>query len=363
MAFETDQPHDGLALLPPAAELETKAVLKACLAATRALAELKGAGGVLPDQTILINAIPLQEAKASSEIENIVTTQDDLFRGAANEEKVKDPATKEVLRYRAALRHGYEALRDGRALDLAVLLEICQTIQDDRGLDFRRLGENVFIGRRAPKRITYTPPSGGRPLDKLLKNLEAYLADADDGTDPLVRMAVAHYQFEAIHPFLDGNGRTGRILNLLMLIRAGLLDIPVLYLSRYVIEHKADYYRRLRGVTEDGAWQDWLLYMLEGIRQTAAWTRDRIVAIRDLFEATVERVRTEAPGIYTKELVELIFRQPYCKIAFVVDAGIAKRQTAGDYLKQLAGLGILEAEPGGREALYRHPALIAALSG
>ena len=364
MPFQPDQPFDDLPLLPPAAELESKAVLKACLAATRALAELKGAGGLIPDQTILINAIPLQEAKASSEIENIVTTQDDLFRGAANEEKVKDPATKEVLRYRAALRLGYEALGAGKPLDLRILLEVCQTIQDDPDLDFRRLGENVYIGNRAPKRVAYTPPSGGRPTERLLKNLEAYfVASRDDDLDPLVRMAVAHYQFEAIHPFLDGNGRTGRILNLLMLIQTGLLDIPVLYLSRYVIGHKADYYRLLREVTETQAWEPWLLYMLEGIRQTAEWTRERIVAIRDLFETTVEQVRSQAPTIYTKELVELIFRQPYCKIAFVVDAGIAKRQTAGEYLKELARLGILEAEPGGREALYRHPALIAALSG
>ncbi|MEE9404779.1 MAG: Fic family protein [Algisphaera sp.] len=362
MLFKPDQPYEALPLLPPATDLESKAVLKACLAATRALAELKGTGGLIPDQTILINAIPLQEAKASSEIENIVTTQDNLFRGAANEEKVKDPATKEVLRYRAALRHGYEALGNGRPLDLNVILNVCQIIHDDDSIDFRRIGENVYIGNHTPKRITYTPPSGGRTSQTLLKNLEHYILKPDADTDPLVRMAVAHYQFEAIHPFLDGNGRTGRILNLLMLIDAGLLDIPVLYLSRYVIEHKTDYYRLLQQVTESQDWEPWLLYVLEGIRQTALWTRDRVIAIRDLFDTTVKRVRAEAPSIYTKELIELIFRQPYCKIAFVVDAGIAKRQTAGGYLKELERLGVLKSDPGGRETLYRHPALIDVLS-
>ena len=357
------QPFDDLPTLPPAGELETKAVLKACLSATRALAELKGAGGLIPDQSILINAIPLQEAKASSEVENIVTTQDELFAGEMDESKVTDPATKEVLRYRSALRDGHEALRRGEPLSLEVIRRVCSTIHD-RAMAFRAAGEDVRIGSPATKRVAYTPPSGGEPVARLLANLESFILDRASPLDPLVRMAITHYQFEAIHPFTDGNGRTGRIINILFLIQEGLLDIPVLYLSRHIIARKVEYYERLRWVTERGgrAWEAWLLYMLEGVESTARWSTDRIHDIRALFDETVARVKREAPQIYTKELVEIIFRQPYCKIAFLVDAELAQRQTASEYLQELERLGILEGEKRGREVVYRHPALVAVLT-
>jgi cell filamentation protein, protein adenylyltransferase len=176
-------------------------------------------------------------------------------------------------------------------------------------------------------------------------------------------MAVAHYQFEAIHPFSDGNGRTGRILNILFLLHAGLLRIPVLYVSRHLIQNKLEYYNLLRGVTEDAAWEDWLLFLLTGIEETAEWTTGRIVAIRDLFDETLARCRAKLPSkVYSKELVELIFMQPYCKIQFLVEAGIAKRQTASEYLQELEKLGVLTAERQGREILYKHPALVKVLS-
>lgn len=361
--LDPDKPFDALPLLPPRSDIETKAVLKACLAATRALAELKGAGGLIPDQTILINAIPLQEAKASSEIENIVTTQDELFAGELDEAKVTDPATKEVLRYRVALREGYEALQRGQRLSLEVIRQVCSTIHG-QPTDFRAEGQVVRIGNPITKRIAYTPPGGGEPVIRLLDNLEAFIRDEASPLDPLVRMAITHYQFEAIHPFNDGNGRTGRILNILFLIQTGLLDIPVLYLSRHIIEQKVEYYERLRWVTErrERGWEHWLLYMLEGVRSTAEWTTSRIHAIRALFDETVARVKQDAPGIYTKELVEIVFRQPYCKIAFLVDAGIAQRQTASEYLQELERLGILEGERRGREVVYRHPALVRVLT-
>ncbi|MFA5785914.1 MAG: Fic family protein, partial [Actinomycetota bacterium] len=273
MAFDPRVPHDELPLLPPAKDVETKAVLRQCLTATRALAELKGAGGLIPDQAILINAIPLQEAKLSSEIENIVTTQDELFRAALDEAAVSDPQTKEVLRYRTALRRGYEAL-DTQPLSLDLIREVCSTLRD-RPVDFRSAADQVVIGDRSTGVVTYTPPRGGAPLLDKLHNLETFLF-ATDGPDPLIRMAVAHYQFEAIHPFADGNGRSGRILNILYLLHAGLLRIPVLYLSRYIIQNKADYYRLLRAVTEAGEWEPWLIYMLRGIEDTARWTTDRI---------------------------------------------------------------------------------------
>jgi Fic family protein len=244
--------------------VETKAVLKQALRATRALAELKGAGGLIPDQAILINAIPLQEAQFSSEIENIVTTQDELFRAAGDEAAVTDPQTKEVLRYRTALRMGYEKLR-GQALSLEMIREVCGTLRNET-VDFRRDNEQVVIGNPLINRVTYTPPRGGAVLLKKLQNLESYLL-AQDGPDPLIRMAVAHYQFEAIHPFTDGNGRTGRILNILYLLHARLLEIPVLYLSRFIIQGKSDYHQKLREVTEEGAWEPWVLYMLQGVER------------------------------------------------------------------------------------------------
>lgn len=356
------QPYDDLPPLPPAQDVESKAVLKACLAATRALAELKGAGGLIPDQTILINAIPLQEAKASSEIENIVTTQDELFSADIDDTNSGDPATKEVLRYRTALREGYESVLSGKAITLDAIRQICETVLG-KSTAFRAEGENVMIGNPVSRTISYTPPSGGTVVARHLENLDAFLSASEPSLDPLVRMAIAHYQFEAIHPFHDGNGRTGRILNILCLVQSGLLDIPVLYLSRHIITRKDEYYALLRGVTERAEWEPWLLYMLEGVETTARWTTQRIHAIRELFDLTVEQVREQEPGIYTKELIEIIFRRPYCKIAFLVDAGIAKRQTASEYLQKLEALGILEAERRGREAIYRHPALIEVLTG
>lgn len=361
MSFNATRPYDDLPMLPPAADVESKAVLKQCLAATRALAELKGAGGLIPDQSILINAIPLQEARASSEIENIVTTQDELFRATLDESAVSDPATKEVLRYRTALRFGYESLKS-RGLSLDLVLEVCRVLRDLPDLEFRSEDEKVAIVNSLTGRVTYTPPSGGTQLVEKLRNLESFLLGSD-GLDPLIRMAVGHYQFEAIHPFTDGNGRSGRILNLLCLLQARLLEIPVLYLSRFIIQNKPEYYRLLRRVTEKGEWEPWLLYMLRGIEETATWTSDRIRAIRELLDRTVVLCRQELPKIYSRELIDLVFRQPYCKIAFVVDAGIAKRQTASVYLQELERIGVLAGEKVGREMVYRNLSLLETLTG
>ena len=359
MLFDPTQPYDALPLLPPKADVETKAVLRQALSATRALAELKGAGGLIPDQAILINAIPLQEAKASSEIENIVTTQDELYRATLNETSVADPAAKEVLQYRTALRQGYEKLKQ-ETLSLSTIRQVCRTLRGEP-VDFRDEGDQVYIGNPAAKSITYTPPRGGKGLLAKLYNLESYLLNPE-GPDPLIRMAVGHYQLEAIHPFTDGNGRSGRILNILYLIQAGLLEIPVLYLSRFIIKNKGMYYRGLQAVTENGEWEPWVLYMLRGVEETATLTTERIRTIRALLEETVERCRVELPRVYSKDLVELIFRQPYCKISFVVDAGIAQRQTAAGYLRALERIGILVGEKCGREVVYRHPALLEVLT-
>ncbi len=359
MAYRNNQPYNELPLLPPPDGIETAAVLRRCITAREALAELRWAGKLVPNQAILINAIPLQEARLSSEIENIVTTQDALYRAAVDAEGQSDPAAREVLRYRTALRRGYEALLAGQRISIDLMLDLCATIRaSDANL---RDQEPILIEDVAARAAIYTPPRGRARIVGLLQNLVAFLNEAS-ALDPLVRLAAAHYQFEAIHPFVDGNGRTGRILNVLYLIQERLLEIPVLYLSRYIIQTKQAYYRRLRAVTEQGDWQGWLLYMLEGIEQTARWTTGRIEAIRALIDATAERVRAELPGIYSPELVELVFVQPYCKIGFVVEAGIAQRNAASRYLRELERIGVLQGERVGREMVYRNPALLELLS-
>lgn len=359
MVYDPKIPYDELPLLPPKREINTEDVLIQCIKSSRALGELKGAGTMLPDQSVLINSIPLQEAKLSSEIENIVTTQDDLFYGDLDENAIKDPNVKEVFRYRSALRYGYEAIiRDSFTIEL--MQEICGVLLNKK-IKFRDRNTPVHIIQHYPYKVIYTPPEGGKPLNNKLSNLEKFLIN-NNTFDPLIRLAIAHYQFEAIHPFTDGNGRTGRILNILFLIESGLIDIPVLYLSRYIIHNKSNYYRLLRRVTENGEWEDWIIYMLKGIEDTAVWTTNRIHAIYDLLENTIEKCREEIPKIYSKELIELIFRQPYCKIQFIVDAGIAERQTASRYLKELEKIGILEGEKRGREMIYKNPALVRVLT-
>jgi Fic family protein len=358
MAYRNNAPYNDLPPLPPHAALETTAVKRRCITASRALAELKGAGNLIPNQAILINAIPLQEARLSSEIENIVTTQDALFRAAAQAPERADPQTREVLRYRTALRRGYDTL-PARGIDIDLIVDICRTLLDAPAT--LRDEEPILIEDVAANRLVYTPPRGRDRIVALLRNLTEFLA-GPGSLDPLIRMAVAHYQFEAIHPFVDGNGRTGRIVNLLALVQAGLLEIPVLYLSRYIIRNKQEYYRRLAAVTEDGDWEGWLLYMLAAVEETARWTTGRITAIRELFDATLVRCRRKLPSrVYSKELVELIFTQPYVRIQTVIDAGIAKRDAASDYLRELERMGVLQSEKRGRDVLYRHPALLEVL--
>ena len=357
--FASAQPYNALPSLPPKADIESRVILKTCIRARAALGELKQAGGLIPNQAILINTIPLLEARASSEIENIVTTADRLFRfaqtGAAGQ---ADPATKEALRYRTALYRAFQSLK-ARPLSVATAVNICSTI---RGVDMAiRRVPGTALANDATGKVIYTPPQGEARLQDLLANWERFLHEATD-IDPLIRMAVAHYQFEAIHPFTDGNGRTGRILNLLFLVEQGLLNSPVLYLSRHIIRHKAEYYRLLLAVTTRGGWQDWIVYMLEAVDETARWTTHKIHAIRDLMRSTAEHIRRHGAGVYSRELIELIFVQPYCRIANVVEADIAKRQTASVYLKKLCAIGVLKEIKAGRERLFINPRLMTLLT-
>ena len=359
MSFDPRKPYNDLPLLPPSQDLETKNVLKKAISAHQTLAELKGAGDLIPNQTILINSIPLQEAKSSSEIENIVTTNDALFRATASEKATADLHAKEVLRYRKALKRGFALLAE-RPISVNLLVDVHRTMMNSESAIRKVSG--TTIANPETGAVFYTPPEGEEIIRKKLANLEQFI-HAHDGLDPLIRLAVMHYQFEAIHPFHDGNGRTGRILNILYLVEQGLLKIPVLYLSRFIIQHKNDYYRLLRDVTYNQAWEPWILYMLTAVEETAAWTGRKVFLIRDLLERTATVCKKKLPGnVYSRELMDLIFIQPYCKIAFVVEAGLAERKTASVYLQKLEEIGVLNSAKIGREKIYLNPALVELLA-
>ncbi|MHC4940044.1 MAG: protein adenylyltransferase Fic [Planctomycetota bacterium] len=350
-------PYNTLPLLPPQAELESRAVLKQCVRSAAALAELNRAAELIPNPDVLISTLPLLEAQASSEIENVVTTTDQMFRYLQTD-AAADSATKEALRYRHALMEAFGALRE-RPLGVTLARAICSRIKG-AGIDVRH-GAGIMIAKPSTAEIIYTPPADADTIRALLANWEQFIHTRDD-LEPLVRMAVAHYQFEAIHPFPDGNGRTGRVINTLLLVEHGLLDLPILYLSRFIIQNKQDYYDLLLRVTRDGAWEEWIVYMLRGVEETAHWTLAKIEAIRALIDRTIHTVRTNLPKIYSRELIDAIFLQPYCRIANLVDAGIAKRQAASRYLKALANAGVLEEHEEGRDKLWLHTELLRLLT-
>ena len=356
--WRADQPWNQLPPLPPAADLETNAVLKQCISARVALAELKQAAELIPNQTMLVNTLPLLEAKDSSEIENIVTTADQLFQYAQGGDNLANAATKEALRYRTALYAGYQSLA-ARPLCTATAVEVCRTIKA-ADLDIRRTPGTQLVNDRTGE-VIYTPPEGETCLRELLANWERFLHDQTE-LDPLIRMAVGHYQFEAIHPFADGNGRTGRVLNILYLIEAKLLSLPILYLSRHIIAHKAEYYRLLPDTTRSSKLEPWVIFMLQAVEETAKWTTGKIAAIRALAEHTTTYVRSRLPKIYTRELVDVIFEQPYCRIGNLVEKNIAQRQSASRYLKELTAIGVLREVQAGKEKLFIHPQLMRLLA-
>lgn len=354
LGWRADRPYNELPQLPPLVDLETRAVLKRCITARAALAELKQAAELIPNQTMLINTIPLLEAKDSSEIENIVTTTDQLFQYAQGGDGQADSATKEALRYRTALYSGFQSLQ-ARPLCTATAVEICRTLKAV-DMDIRRVPGTQLKNDRTGE-VIYTPPEGEAHLRDLLANWERFLHNEME-IDPLVRMAVGHYQFEAIHPFADGNGRTGRVINILFLIQQDLLTLPILYLSRHIIANKADYYRLLLSVTREQSWEPWILYMLQAVEETAQWTTAKIAAIRSLTEITATHVKTRLPKIYSRELVDVIFEQPYCRIGNLVDKQIAQRQAASRYLKELVSIGVLHEAQVGKEKIFIHPKLM-----
>ena len=348
--FDPLKPYNDLPNLPPDAPLETQAVLRKVVTSGRALAELKGLGKSIPNQAMLVDSLVLQEAKASSEIENIITTNDALFKAFTAKNKAVDSATKEVLQYQQALWEGYRCLQQRPLLSTNLFIHLVQKIkQNEAGI---RNAPGTAVINETNSTVLYTPPEGEQVIREKLHNLEEFI-HTDDAVDPLIKMAVMHYQFEAIHPFSDGNGRTGRILNILYLVKEGLLDLPVLYHSKYIIENKSEYYRLLRLVTEKGSWEPWLLYMLDVVEQTASFTGDVIIKIRRLMEETAAFAKEHLPSrVYSKDLVELLFHQPYVKVQFLVKADIAERKTAAEYLKELEKIGILERQKVGKENLF-----------
>jgi Fic family protein len=350
MPFDRHKPYNNLPKLPPkGVELESKVVLKKCISAASALAELKGVGEQIPNQSLLIRAVGLQEARVSSEIENIVTTTDDLYRALADSVDKAEPSAKEVLRYQDALKVGYAAIQKQPILTTNLFTQLVSVIKQ-QDMQVRKF-PGTKIASPTTKEVIYTPPEGETVIREKMADLEKFI-HANDSIHPLVKLAVIHYQFEAIHPFTDGNGRTGRIINILYLIQQGLLQVPVLYLSRYLIEHKSEYYSGLRSVTENQEWEAWILYILDAVEKTAHATRDKVLAIRILMQEMGEEIREKLPNVYSKDLVELLFHHAYVKNKFLEEANIAKRQTASTYLKSLEEIGILTGVKYGRENYY-----------
>ena len=356
MSFDATTPFN-LPNLPPDADVETRRILRHCIAARVALEKLRVSGQYIPNQKILIHSLPMLEAQASSQIENIVTTTDLMFRFAGKAEHTASPATKGALRYEAALQRGFEMLAH-KPVSTSMAVEVCRMIKG-AGLDIRKSTGTRLINDVTGK-ILYTPPEGEELLRSKLADWERYIHETKH-LDPLIRFAIMHYQFEAIHPFIDGNGRSGRIIALLYLVDQGLLDIPVLYFSAYILKNRSLYYRYLHEVTTDGAWEQWILFMMEAVRDTAERTTHQIHRIKDLLNNTVDMMRQQVPKIYSRELAEILFLHPYCRVSDVVKAGIAKRQTASLYLNTLVANGLVAKQRVGRENLYINRSLLTLL--
>ena len=344
--------------LPPGVDLETVPVLKALAAANRALAELKGRAATIPNQGILIDTLALQEAKASSEIENIVTTQNELFQAALFPQDPGSPAAKEVALYRDALRLGFARLTEtGGLITNGTLIDMFRLLK--RRDDGFRSTPGTALKNETSGAIVFVPPQDADAIVRHMTALERFINDDEiSPLDPLIKMALIHHQFESIHLFSDGNGRIGRILNVLYLTRTGLLDIPILYLSRHITRSKADYYRLLQAVRDDGAWEAWVLYMLHAVAETAQTTLTLVEGMRSQMADVKHRMRADLPKIYSQELLNNLFRHPYTRIDFVMaDLGVT-RQTAAKYLDTLAEAGFVEKHQAGRSNYYVNVALM-----
>jgi len=354
--YDRNQPYNLLPLLPPPDDkVVTIEILQAVNKANRALAELKGLAGRLPNQSMLVNTIALREAKASTEIENIFTTDDELYRALSGSDKGLTGNAKEVLRYRQALWKGLHNINETGKFNIDLMVKIYQEIKEVQD-GIRPPQTDTTIKKRGSgilgSTVVYTPPRGEKVIKDKLNNLISYLND--DGKfsyDPLIKLAVSHYQFEAIHPFRDGNGRAGRILNILLLIQKNLLDVPVLYLSAYIIENKDDYYAFLNNVTTLRKWNEWIIFMLKAIEETSLFTINKIIEIDNLFQKIQRLINVKLPHIH-KETIEKIFEQPYISPKNLLDKNIKSLNTAKKYLRQMEKLGIMIPGKVGKEIIY-----------
>lgn len=355
--FNRDTPYNSLPLLPPSITLETTKVLRKTIDASRALAQLNGMLTNLPNPTLFLDTIHLQEAKASSEIENIITTNDDLYKSLVANKKFDNPATKEVLSYKEALCNGLHDIEKRPFISTNLCIDIVQNIKKNTAGIRTTPGTAL---KNAKGETIYTPPTGETIIREKLANLETFINE-NDTVDPLIKMALMHYQFEAIHPFNDGNGRTGRILLLLYLKLEKLLDTPAIYLSEFIIKNKAAYYNKLREVTKNNDWESWILYMLEMVEYTANKGLKRLKDVTELMEQMTTEIKEKLPKVYTKALVEILFRLPYTKRQFLINEKLGTPKTVGNYLMDLEAAGFLTSEKVGKEKLYLNHRLMAVL--
>lgn len=350
-------PYTKLDRLPPKKEsIETLEILKMDSKASRALGELKGIAETMPNQVMLINAVVIQEAKDSSEIENIITTQDELYKAISSNQKLHNSAVKEVVNYRKAIFYGFELAIKQNFLKLKDVEEI-QKIIIENNAGYRKTPGTVLKNDKTGE-VIYIPPQDKDEILDLMGNFLEHFNIENKEVSPLISLAILHYQFESIHPFYEGNGRTGRILNVLYLILNNLIDIPILYLSSYINENKSEYYKLLNNVNKNNDWQPWIIYMLKAVENTSLKTIEKIKSITELLNKTIELVKGKEPKIYKKELIELLFEQPYSKIEYVVNRLKVERKAGSRYLKKLEKLGILKSQKIGRETIYINEKLI-----
>ena len=347
--------------LPLHYDLESKAIMKQLVVAHRYLAQLHGVARTIPNENILISTLTLQEAKESSSIENIVTTQDDLYKTDLNIASYMNPAAKEVLDYRSAILRGFQLVKDKHILSCNIIKEIQQQLEHNRA-GFRTVPGTML--KRSDGEVVYTPPQDGREVERLMGNLEEFINnDTLCELDPLVKMAIAHHQFESIHPFYDGNGRTGRIINILMLITSGLLDLPILYLSRYITRNKGEYYRLIQAIRDKNVdnqheWEEWIIFILKGIEDTSRSTVDLINRISQLMAEYKVILRPLFGRLYKHELLNNLFKHPYTKIEFLERDMMVSRQTASKYLDMIVDKGLLTKTKMWKENYYINTALV-----
>lgn len=359
--FNRRIPYNDLPALPPSVDIETKSILRKTITAGRALAQLKGTLMNLPNPTLFLDTIYLQEAKASSEVENIITSNDELYKSLVADRKMEDATTKEVLNYKEALWLGLEEIKTRPFITTNLCIKIVQCIKRNNASIRNTPGTAL---KNPLGEVIYTPPAGESIIIEKLANLEKFINEPAFSTgereaiDPLIKMAIMHYQFEAIHPFSDGNGRAGRILLLLYLKISGLLDTPAIYLSEYIMKNRSAYYTCLRNVTEQNDWENFILYMLDMIEVTSVKGLEQLNKITAAMDTTTDEIKKKLPKIYSKDLVDIMFRLPYTKRQHLVDENIGNHKTVGNYLMSLEKIGVLVSEKVGKEKLYLNQRLL-----